>query len=91
MSPVVRAIDVGYGNTKFTTLVTGSDIQCGLFPSLAPQASTGPDLAAGLMQRRNTVVVEVEGVKYEVGKDARLAQDASHGRVLDPDADPGFG
>ncbi len=85
MSPVVRAIDVGYGNTKFTTLVTGSDIQCGLFPSLAPQASTGPDLAAGLMQRRNTVVVEVEGVKYEVGKDARLAQDASHGRVLDPD------
>jgi hypothetical protein len=50
-----------------TTLVTGSDIQCGLFPSLAPQASTGPDLAAGLMQRRNTVV-EVEGVKYEVGR-----------------------
>lgn len=85
MSPVVRAIDVGYGNTKYTSLVTNADIQCGVFPSLAPQASTGHDLAAGLMQRRNTVVVEVDGVKYEVGKDARLAQDASHGRVLDPD------
>lgn len=83
--PIVRAVDVGYGNTKFTSLVTSGDIQCGIFPSLAPQASGGPDLAAGLMQRRNTVVVEVDGVKYEVGKDARLAQDSSHGRVLDPD------
>lgn len=85
MSPVVRAIDVGYGNTKYSSLVVGSEIQCGVFPSLAPQASAGPDLASGLMQRRNTVVVEVDGVKYEVGKDARLAQDATHGRVLDPD------
>ena len=71
MSPVVRAIDVGYGNTKYLSLVTSNDIQCGIFPSLAPQASSGPDLAAGLMQRRNTVVVEVDGVKYEVGKIGR--------------------
>lgn len=85
MSPVVRAIDVGYGNTKYSSLITGGDIQCGMFPSLAPQASSGPDLASGLMQRRNTVVVEVDGVNYEVGKDARLAQDSTHGRVLDPD------
>lgn len=84
-TPCVRAIDVGYGNTKFTSLITSGDIQCGIFPSLAPQANNGPDLAVGLMQKRNTVVVEVDGVKYEVGKDARLAQDASHARVLDPD------
>ena len=83
--PVVRAIDVGYGNTKYSSLIGAGDIQCGVFPSLAPQASAGPDLASGLMQKRNTVVVDVEGVKYEVGKDARLAQDATHGRVLDPD------
>lgn len=83
MSISVRAIDVGYGNTKWVSLVAGNDIQCGIFPSLAPQASLGPDLAMGLLQRRNTVVVEVKGVKYEVGKDARLAQDATHGRVLD--------
>ena len=83
--PVVRAIDVGYGNTKYSSLIGAGDIQCGVFPSLAPQASTGPDLASGLMQKRNTVVVDVQGVKYEVGKDARLAQDATHGRVLDPD------
>jgi plasmid segregation protein ParM len=41
-NPVVRAIDVGYGNTKYTSL-------------------------------------------YEVGKDAKLAQDATHGRILDAD------
>ena len=85
MSQIARAIDVGYGNTKFVTLLQQESIQCGMFPSIAPQASSGPDLSGGLMQRRNTVVVEVDGVKYEVGKDARLAQDASHGRVLDPD------
>lgn len=84
-SPVVRAIDVGYGNTKYSSLIGSNDIQCGVFPSLAPQASGGPDLASGLMQKRNTVVVDVAGVKYEVGKDSRLAQDASHGRILDPD------
>ncbi len=82
---VVRAIDVGYGNTKYSSLIASSEIQCGVFPSLAPQASSGPDLSSGLMQKRNTVVVDVGGVKYEVGKDARLAQDATHGRVLDPD------
>ena len=85
MSQVARAIDVGYRNTKFVTLLQQESIQCGMFPSIAPQASTGPDLSGGLMQRRNTVIVEVDGVKYEVGKDARLAQDASHGRILDPD------
>lgn len=81
---VVRALDVGYGNTKFTMLVSGGEIQCDIFPSIAVTGSAGPDLSAGLMQRRNTILVDVNGVKYEVGKDAHLAQDASHGRVLDP-------
>jgi plasmid segregation protein ParM len=85
MDPIVRAIDVGYGNTKYTTLVTPDNISCGIFPSLAPQAAGGPDLALGLMQGRNTVVVDVNGVNYEVGFDAELAQDTNHGRVLDPD------
>lgn len=84
-NPIVKAIDVGYGNTKYTTLVANGDIQCGIFPSIAPHAANGPDLSAGLMQRRNTVVVEVNGIKYEVGKDAHLALEATHGRPLDLD------
>ena len=82
--PVVRAIDVGYGNTKFVSQYEpGHEVLCSLFPSIAPNASLGPDLAAGVLQRRNTVVVEVNGVKYEVGKDAKLAQDSSYSRILD--------
>jgi len=82
--PIVRAIDVGYGNTKFTVLRQGpGEIHCGVFPSIAPQASSMPDLAGDLLQRRNTAVVEVNGVRFEVGTDAMLAKDASYGRTLD--------
>lgn len=82
---VVRAIDVGYGNTKYVSHHQyGSEVECSLFPSIAPHASVGADLSSGVFQRRNTVVVDVNGVNYEVGKDARLAQDASYGRILDP-------
>lgn len=86
MSQIIRAIDVGYGNTKFVVLRQGAgEVHCGLFPSIAPQASASGDLGGEVFQRRNTATVEVNGVLYEVGKDARLAQDASYGRTLDPD------
>lgn len=81
---IVRSIDVGYGNTKYVMFRTqGQDAQCALFPSIAPQAGNGGDLTGGVFQRRNTVVVDVAGVRYEVGKDAMLAKDASYGRILD--------
>jgi len=84
MSKVVRAVDVGYGNTKFVTAhEAGKDIVCSLFPSIAPQSSPGPDLSGGVFQHRNTFTIEIGGVAYEVGNDARLAQDASYGRILD--------
>lgn len=82
---IVRAIDVGYGNTKYTMFHTpGDEVACATFPSIAPQASAGPDLSGGVFQKRNTHVIAVGNVRYEVGKDARLAQDASYGRILDP-------
>lgn len=37
MEQIVRAIDVGYGNTKFVKQhVYGQDIECDLYPSFAP-------------------------------------------------------
>ena len=84
VNPVVRSVDVGYGNVKFVTgHQRGQEVICSLFPSVAPQASGAPDLGAGVLQKFNTVVVEVNGVKFEVGKDAEHVQDASFGRVLD--------
>jgi plasmid segregation protein ParM len=79
----VRAIDVGYGNTKFVVGTAQGDVQCDHFPSLVPLAATN-DLGAGLLQRRSTFVVDVNGVRYEVGKDSVIAQGANPSRVLDP-------
>lgn len=83
-SPIVRAIDIGYGNTKLTTgHQPGQDITCKMFPSLAPQASNNGDLGAGMLAKRETVKVEVNGVHYEVGPDAELAQSGiARNRVL---------
>lgn len=51
---IVRAIDVGFGNTKFVALRQGQEgIHCGVFPSIAPQASVMADMGAELFQRRN--------------------------------------
>lgn len=83
---IVRAIDVGYGNTKFVAYHKhGDNIQCSIFPSITPHASGGDDLNGGIFQRRNTVKIAINGVLYEVGKDSRLAQDASYGRALGAD------
>lgn len=79
----VRAIDVGFGNTKYVVSSTVSEVQCALFPSLAPVAASN-DLTGGVLQRRNTVAIEVNGVKYEIGKDSAIAQGANPTRILDP-------
>lgn len=75
MTHIVRAIDIGYGNTKLTlSHIPGRDVECKMFPSLTPQATTNGDLGAGMLARRDTIRVEVGGVTYEVGPDAELAQ-----------------
>ncbi|PLX74809.1 MAG: hypothetical protein C0607_09940 [Azoarcus sp.] len=83
---IVRAIDVGFGNTKHTLFrPKRGEITCDFFPSIAPpmQSSGKIDLAGQLYQRHNVVNVRVGNVTYVVGKDAYLSQDASFGRTLD--------
>ena len=82
---IVRAVDVGFGNTKFVVLSQNKSIDCSSFPSIAPQIGRASDLSAGLLGTRNTVKIEVDGVFYEVGPDSRFAQDANYRRTLDPD------
>lgn len=79
---IVRAIDVGYGNTKFVVTSNDQGFHCDLFPSLASPASGG-DLTAGVLQKRNTVKVDVRGISFEVGKDAEMAVDSSFSRTID--------
>jgi plasmid segregation protein ParM len=68
--PVVRAIDVGYSLTKFT-LDDGGRCRC--FPSVTPLAPER-ELGVGRHSKRDTVVVPVGDLRYEVGPDAKLAQ-----------------
>jgi len=78
---IVRAVDVGYKNTKVTVSVA-DEIQCKVFPSVAPMAADC-ELSAAFGRKRNTVIVEVDDLAYEVGPDARLAEKVMPAHHLD--------
>ncbi|MDY7574479.1 PRTRC system protein D [Actimicrobium sp. CCI2.3] len=84
MEPVVRAIDVGYGNTKYVVSAGRGPVRCAHFPSIAPVTS-GRDLAAALGRQRRTVAITIGDLTYEVGPDAALADDLAGTRHMDDD------
>jgi plasmid segregation protein ParM len=84
MEPVVRAIDVGYGTTKYVLGAERGQVRCAHFPSIAP-VTNGRDLAAALGRKRKTVEVSIGGLTYEVGPDAGLADDVFSTRNMDDD------
>lgn len=67
--PVIRAGDIGWGYTKYLKMNEDGEKEFLSFPSLAPRASLH-DMSMGLLGRRDTVVVTVEGTDYEVGPDS---------------------
>lgn len=74
MELIVRAVDVGSGNTKFVTGVVGNEIRCASFPSVAyPSSGDTPHWPAS--ERRKTVCIPVGPLFYEVGPDVSLAAD----------------
>lgn len=74
MATVVRAVDVGYGNTKFVIGRNGDEIRCAMFPSVSTASMTNP-CKNTLGERRKTIVVPVGGMYHEVGPDALAARD----------------
>jgi hypothetical protein len=71
--PVVRAVDVGYGHVKFSDgrIITTGEVRTDSFPSQSPMAPQ-QQLDAGVMQRRDTFTVPLNGRRYEVGKGITL-------------------
>lgn len=64
---LVRAIDVGYGHTKFSVDSNGAgQVHCQRFPSIATLPAANTFVGAGF-RRRNTLQVRVAGQIYEVG------------------------
>jgi len=90
MEIIVRAVDVGFGNTKFVTDATGSkpgDIRCASFPSRAYPSARDPSKTLG-GEGRKTFAIPINGLFYEVGPDVMLAADAFratqiHGDYID--------
>jgi plasmid segregation protein ParM len=63
MEPVVRALDVGFGHTKFVSSVDGSEVRCAHFPSVAypTESDETTDPMGG---RRKTVGIPIDGLIY---------------------------
>ena len=80
----VAAIDVGYGNVKYTKGREGEKIKCGHFPSVAPMSS-GIDIGSDALSRKDVTKIVVGGVDYIVGNDALLSLKGASGRVLSAD------
>jgi plasmid segregation protein ParM len=75
MEMIVRAVDVGFGNTKYVTGGAGDDIRCACFPSVAyPSARDLSTVPAA--ERRKTVAVPIGGMFYEVGPEVSLAAES---------------
>lgn len=81
MELIVRAVDVGSGNTKFVTAAAGTDIRCASFPSVAyPSSDDSPSWPAS--ERKKTVCIPIGSLFYEVGPDVNLAADTFRAKQL---------
>lgn len=81
MELIIRAVDVGSGNTKFVTGVVGAEVRCASFPSVAyPSSGETPQWPAS--ERRRTVCIPVGPLFYEVGPDVGLAADTFRAKQL---------
>jgi plasmid segregation protein ParM len=76
---VVRAIDVGFGNTKYVSASAPGRIECAHFPSLAFYTFGEPSTALG---KRRTAIIPLGGLCYEVGPDIELAAERYRARHL---------
>jgi plasmid segregation protein ParM len=80
---VIVAVDVGFGYTKwaYKSSRAGGDVASGIFPSLAP-LRVNERSNAGMLEKRDTRVVEVNGKLFEVGPDSSLVQAISGARRI---------
>lgn len=81
LNSIVRAIDLGFGYTKYSTLEE-DQIVYKSFPSVAPRASKIEDSDLAMINERDTIVVKVDGTDYEVGPDSLLLETSDSTRTL---------
>jgi plasmid segregation protein ParM len=84
MEPVVRAVDVGRGNTKYIAGIKNGEPQCAMFPSQAHPSEVAYEVD-GWGSDRKTVSIPVGTLVYEVGPEVHLAADVFNSNVLQHD------
>lgn len=84
MDITIRAIDLGFGNTKYVSASREGQSEYAHFRSLA-FFSASEKSHDGLGGRRRTVCVPVDKLFYEVGPDVELAADRFRSRALHDD------
>lgn len=82
---VSRAVDVGFGQVKFTTASFDEDSGCRSFPAIATTATTQLTVASGIFTSDDIVNVQVENKLYSVGPDAAHSIGANIVRHVDSD------
>ena len=83
-SPVIGAIDLGYGFTKWA-VKTDKGQTVDSFPSFEPTASGTARLGgSGALSKLRVVVVDVKGKTYLVGLASVMASDGRIERHRDP-------
>lgn len=84
MSVIARAIDVGYGNVKYSR-VTGGLLEYREFPAMAiPAVAQDIEVRGMGMARNDTLIVETNGRLYHVGPETPSLQRNLGARELDP-------
>lgn len=78
---IVRAIDTGFGSTKFSIHSSSNTSSFTLIPSVAALA-THHQFSTGITRKRRTETVYVDGVPYEVGQDAHLVNGLDSTKIL---------
>lgn len=84
MELVVRAVDVGRGNTKYIADVKDGEPVCAMFPSQAHPAEAAYE-HEGWGTSRKTASIPVDGLVYEVGPEVHLAADIFNANVMQHD------
>ncbi|SAK73671.1 hypothetical protein AWB80_04143 [Caballeronia pedi] len=87
MKTQVFAVDVGYGNTKWSFRM-GSDLATMMFPSLAPLrvSDAVSTFGQGVLSDRKVAAIEVDGTVFEVGPGVeRSSAYGNAGRTLSED------
>ncbi|WP_028218368.1 PRTRC system protein D [Paraburkholderia oxyphila] len=81
MKTPVFAVDVGYGNTKYSYRTASGTVATGMFPSLAPLAPTQIFWGdtESVLAARKVATINIGRIEYQVGPDVPIT--AAYGRT----------